>query len=69
MPLSLPEVEQIRRSAAMSNSVPSNVVEGLVSAYVELASRHERIRRELENLRRPVSDLRATLSRIKSLTD
>ena len=69
MPLTLPQVEQIRRSAAMSNSVPSNVVEGLVTAYVELAGKHERIRKELENLRRPVSDLRASLSRIKHLTE
>ena len=69
MPLALPQVEQIGLSAAMSNSVPSNIVEGLVSAYVELHARHERIAKELDSLRRPVSDLRASLSRIKALTD
>ena len=53
----------------MSNSVPSNVVEGLVSAYVELAGKHERIKKELAQLQRPFADVRAGLSRIKSLTD
>lgn len=42
MPLSLPQVEQIRWSAAMSTSVPSNVVEGLVFAVEreEATERH-----------------------------
>ena len=63
------QVEQIRRSAAMSGSVPSNVVEELVSAYVALNARYERIKKELDDLRRPVTDLRSGLSRIKHLTE
>lgn len=45
------------------------MVDQLVSAYVELAGKHERIHKELEQLQRPFADVRAGLSRIKHLTE
>ena len=63
------DVERLRRSCAMAGSLPSEQVLALISAYVTLAGRHERIKKELENLQRPFADVRAGLSRIKHLTE
>lgn len=68
MPLTLPRLDG-SAIGSHEKSVPSNLAAGLVSAYVELHGRHERIAKELDQLRRPDLDFRAVLRRIKHLAE